>query len=135
MWRLQIFIARLRALIDKDAADRELQQEIDAHLELLAQDFARQGMSAEDARYAARRQFGGIRQLRQNHREARGIPWLDYCVRDLRFGFRLVRKNLAFSPIAIGVLALGIGANTAVYSVAKGVFSRRFRFPSPISWI
>jgi hypothetical protein len=131
MWRLQIFISRLCGLIDKDAADRELQQEIDAHLELLAQDFARQGMSPEDACHAARRQFGGIRQLRQNYRETRGIPWLDYCARDLRFSFRLLHKDLAFSLVGIGVLALGIGANTAVYSVAKGVVFAPLPFPKP----
>jgi putative ABC transport system permease protein len=131
MWRLQIFIARLRGLIDKDSADRELQQEIDAHLELLAQDFARQGMSPEAAHQAARRQFGGIAQLRENHREARGIPWLDHCGRDLRLSFRLLHKNLAFSFVAIGVLALGIGTSTAVYSVAKGVVFAPLPFPKP----
>jgi hypothetical protein len=132
MWRLQIFIARLRGLFDKNAADSELQQEIDAHLDLLARDFVRQGMSPEDARHAARRQFGGIAQLRQNQLEDRGIPWLEHCARDLRFGLRLLHKDLAFSLIAIGVLALTIGANTAVYSVAKEVVFAPLPFSKPV---
>jgi predicted permease len=131
MWRLQILASRLRSFFDRDAADRELQQEIEAHLESLAQHFVRQGMSPEEAHYAARRQFGGVTRLQDYHREARGIPWLNHCARDLRFGLRLLHKNLAFSLIAIGVLALGIGANTAVYSVAKGVVFAPLPFPKP----
>lgn len=91
----------------------------------------RQGMTPQDAAFAARRQFGGITRLPENHYEARGIPWLDHCARDLRFGLRLLRKKLAFLLIAIGVLALGIGANTAVYSVAKGVVFAPLPFHKP----
>src|SRR6266851_2525529 len=131
MWRLQILASRLRSFFDRDAADRELQQEIEAHLESLAQHFVLQCISPEEAHYAARRQFGGVTQLQDYHREARGIPWLDHCARDLRFGLRLLHKNLAFSLIVIGVLALGIGANTAVYSVAKGVVFAPLPFPKP----
>jgi len=131
MWRLHIFISRLRNLFTGNDADRELAREIDAHLQLLEQEFVRRGMSPEEAAYAARRQFGGITQLQDHHRETRGLPWIANLWRDLLFGLRLFRKRLGFSLIAIAILALGIGANTAVYSVAKAVVFTPLPFPKP----
>jgi predicted permease len=131
MWRLRTLVSRFRGQFAGRGADAELNREIEEHLRSLADRFIRQGMSPEDAVYAARRQFGGIPQLRENHRDARGIPFIEKVVRDLLFSFRLLRKNLAFSLIAISVLALGIGANTAVYSVAKGVVFAPLPFPKP----
>jgi putative ABC transport system permease protein len=131
MWRFRTLASRFRGQFAKRNADAELNREIEEHLRSLADRFIRQGMSPEDAEYAARRQFGGVTQLRENHRDARGIPFIEKVARDLRFSFRLLRKNFAFSLIAISVLALGIGANTAVYSVAKGVVFAPLPFPKP----
>jgi predicted permease len=131
MWRFRILASRFRGQFAGRNADAELNREIEEHLHSLTDRFVRQGMSPEAAEYAARRQFGGIRQLRENHRDARGIPFIENCVRDLLFSFRLLRRKLAFSLIAISVLALGIGANTAVYSVAKGVVFAPLSFPKP----
>jgi predicted permease len=111
--------------------EAEISAEIEEHVRLLTEQYVRQGMTSQDASFAARRQLGGITRLCENHREARGIPWVDHCARDLRFGLRLLRKKLAFSLIAVGVLALGIGSNTAVYSVAKGVVFAPLPFPKP----
>src|SRR5579864_6698106 len=131
MWRFRILASRFRGQFAGRGADAELNREIEEHLHSLKERFVRQGMSPEAAEYAARRQFGGITQLRENHRDARGMPFIENGVRDLLFSLRLLRKNLAFSIIAISVLALGIGANTAVYSVAKGVVFAPLPFPKP----
>ena len=131
MCRLRLIASRLVGLFTHRSVEEEIGVEIEEHVRLLTEQYVRQGMTPQDAAFAARRQFGGITRFLENHREARGIPWLDHCARDLRFGFRLLRKKLAFSLIAIGVLALGIGANTAVYSVAKGVVFAPLPFPKP----
>jgi predicted permease len=128
----RILASRLRGQFKgRDADDGELNREIEEHLRSLAERFVRQGMWPDAAEYAARRQFGGITQLRENHRDARGIPFVENFVRDLLFSLRLLRKKLTFSLMAISVLALGIGANTAVYSVAKGVVFAPLPFPKP----
>ena len=131
MWRLRLIASRLVGLFTHRSVEEEIGAEIEEHVRLLTEQYVRQGMTPQDASFAVRRQFGGITRLCENHRDARGIPWVDHCARDLRFGLRLLRKKLAFSLIAIGVLALGIGANTAVYSVAKGVVFAPLPFPKP----
>jgi putative ABC transport system permease protein len=88
-------------------------------------------MSPADAGRAARLQFGGLTQLREYHRDARGIPFVESWLRDLRFGLRMLRTSLGFSSIAIAVLALGIGAATAIYSVAKAVIFAPLPFAKP----
>src|SRR5579871_2879263 len=113
MWKIRMIASRLRGLLIGRAADRELSDEIDEHVRQLAERYVRQGMAPEEAAFAARRQFGGVTRLREDHRDARRLPWIDHSVRDVLFGLRLLRKNLGFSIIAIAVLALGIGANTA----------------------
>ena len=131
MWRIHRLISRFRSLFTGQGVDLELNHEIEDHLQLLTERFVRQGMSPEEAAYAARRQFGGVTQLRDYHRETRGLPWIANLWRDLLFGLRLFHKRLGFSLIAIAVLALGIGANTAVYSVAKAVVFAPLPFPKP----
>src|SRR5579863_1159389 len=128
---LRILASRIRGQFSKRAADDELNYEIEEHLRSLTERFVREGMSLDAAELAARREFGGITQLRENHRDARSLPFIENCLRDLLFGLRLLRKKFAFSLIAISVLALGIGANTAVYSVAKGVVFAPLPFPQP----
>jgi MacB-like periplasmic core domain len=128
---LRVLASRLRGIFVNQEADRELDREIEEHLRSLAERFVRQGMSREEAEYAARCHFGGIAQLRESHRDARGIPWIEHILRDLLLGLRLLRKRVAFSLVAIAILALGIGANTAVYSVAKAVIFAPLPYPHP----
>src|SRR5882724_8888160 len=128
MWRLRRITSRLGGLFGRD---NELTNEIEEHLRLLTDRFVAQGMSREDAHYAARRQFGGIAQLQENHRDARGIPFLENLLRDLSFSFRLLRKRPGFSLIVIAVLALGLGATTAIFSVVNGILLRPMPFPHP----
>src|SRR5260370_16090745 len=108
MWRFRILASRFRGQFARSGADDELNHEIEEHLRALAERFVRQGMSPEAAAYAARRQFGGLAQLRENQRDARGMPLIENCTRDFLFSLPLLRKNLAFSLIAIFVLALDI---------------------------
>jgi len=131
MGRLRILVSRLLGLFTGEEANGELDSEIEEHLRLLSERFIRQGMSPEVARNAARRQFGGITQLREYHRETRGIPFIDHLWRDCVVSVRLLRKRFWFSLATITVLALGIGANTAVYSVARAVIFAPLPFPHP----
>jgi putative ABC transport system permease protein len=118
-------------LFTREKADQEFECEIEEHLQLLSERFRRQGMSPEDAKNAARRQFGGVTQLQEYHRDTRGIPWIEHFLRDLVLSMRLLRKRLGFSLATVTVLALGIGANTAVYSVARAVIFAPLPFPNP----
>ena len=122
---------RFRGLFTGCDPDRELNGEIEEHLRFLGERFIQQGMSPENAEYAARRQFGGIVQLREDHRDARGIPLIENLLRDFGFSLRLIRKRPGFSLIVIAVLALGLGANTAIFSLVNGILLRPLPFAHP----
>jgi predicted permease len=121
MWR---FLAGNRA-------ERELNAEIEDHLRLLAERFIDQGLSPEEARHAARRQFGGIAQLQEQHRDGRGLPVVENLWRDLTFSLRMIRKQPGFSLLVIGILALGLGANTAIFTLVNGVLLHPLPFAHP----
>ncbi len=131
MWRIRVLISRVRGLFAGNDADGELNHEIDDHLGFLAERFMGQGLSREDARRAARRQFGGIAQLQENHREARGFRFIDNLRRDLGFSFRMIWREPGFSLLVIGILALGLGANTAIFSLVDRVLLRPLPFAHP----
>ena len=131
MWRLRILASRLRGVFAGRNPDRELNHEIADHLRLLTERFVGQGLSLEDAQHAARLQFGGIVQLQENYREARGIPFLENLQRDLAFSLRMIRRQPGFSLIVIAILALGLGANTAIFSLVDGILLRPLPFAHP----
>lgn len=123
------WMQRLRMTFQRSRLDAELEEEIRTHLEMATEEYVRQGMSLEDARRAARRSFGGVEQVRQRHREARGLPWLEDLVRDVRLAARTLLKERGFTPTAVVTLTIGIGANAAIVSVVDAVLLRPLPYP------
>src|SRR3954471_881880 len=111
-------------------AEDDLTRETQAHLALLEDDFQRRGFTAEAARVEARKAFGGIEQMKDRHRDARSFRWLDDLRRDLRHAARLLRRNPLFTLTASLSLAIGIAANTTVFTVANAVL---FREPAGVA--
>ena len=121
----------LLALMRKRSLDQEFEQEIAAHLELAERDAVARGLSAEQARREARSSFGGIEQMKEEHRNRRSFQWIETLLRDFRYGLASLMRSPGFTAVVIGVLALGIGANVAMFSVVDAVLLKPLPFPEP----
>jgi putative ABC transport system permease protein len=121
----------LRNLFSSRRVDADLDQEVHTQLEILTEENIRAGMPPEEARRAARIEFGGIEQVKEEVREKRIGNWVHSVISDCRFGLRQLRKNPGFTAVVVLILALGIGASTAIFSLVDAVLLRALPYPNP----
>src|SRR5262245_37487068 len=127
---LRVLRKRVRSLLSRDALDAELDEEFTFHFEQLVQENITDGMTAEEARTAARRTLGNIAFFEDACRDQRRVRWLSDLVQDVRYGARMLRRNPLITILAVASLALGIGANTAILGVMDQVFSGEIPIPN-----
>lgn len=128
---LRILFHRCTAFLSAKKLNEELEQEIDSHISFAVEENLKRGMSQQQARTTALRDFGGVAQITERYRIQRGLPFVEVVERDLRFAIRRLCKSPGFAITAVLMLALGIGATTAIFSVVEGVLLRPLPFHDP----
>ena len=115
---------RLRAIVSRRALESDMQEEMHAHLESTAERLVARGMAPADAWLAARREFGNVTVIQEHARDARGARWIETLIADLRFAVRHFARNKLTTSAIVAMLALGIGANTVIFSVLRAFVQR-----------
>ena len=128
---LRGLLSRIRGTFGRRRIDQEVDEEVRQHLDMLQQRFMRRGMDPVEAFHAARRQFGGVTQVKEDLRERRSLPRVDVLAQDIRHAFRRLRRTKRFTASAALTLALGIGATTAVFAVLDTVVLRPLPYAEP----
>jgi predicted permease len=130
MSHVKRFVRRIVNTLRSGRGERQLAREVASHLALLEEDFTRRGLSPDDARLAARRAFGGVEQAKDIQRDARTFVWIADARRDFLHAWRMFARAPGFAAVAIVTLALGIGANSAIFSVVHAVLLKPLPYPA-----
>ena len=120
---------RLRSLFRRERMEREMEEELEFHQTMLKSRFLREGMPEDEAARTARRRMGDARRWHERLREVWQFRWLENLVRDVKFSARLLWKSPGFTAVALGTLAMGVGANTAVFTLINGLMLRTLAVP------